>query len=225
MPCSLGTVCISIHAPAKGATATIQRSIIYAFISIHAPAKGATASQWNDSTVRRYFNPRSREGSDAPGCFHKINIYIFQSTLPRRERLCSVCVHCIPFTISIHAPAKGATVTLCVISWPPGNFNPRSREGSDDRSCKRDKKSDISIHAPAKGATERLEVQQMLSCDFNPRSREGSDHAASFGSGLICNFNPRSREGSDLLFCMYNVSQCYFNPRSREGSDNPRAVG
>ena len=88
-------------------------------------------------------------------------------------------------------------MTLCVISWPPGNFNPRSREGSDDRSCKRDKKSDISIHAPAKGATERLEVQQMLSCDFNPRSREGSDHAASFGSGLICNFNPRSREGSD----------------------------
>ena len=33
---------ISIHAPAKGATADLFQSIAYVFISIHAPAKGAT---------------------------------------------------------------------------------------------------------------------------------------------------------------------------------------
>ena len=100
---------ISIHAPAKGATAVPIGKIIVCIyfnprsregsdgnadirgsnrrnISIHAPAKGATTA------VRRYryttgnFNPRSREGSD----------YV-------RVRVSGAG------PISIHAPAKGAT--------------------------------------------------------------------------------------------------------------------
>ena len=55
---------ISIHAPARGATA--QKIISYNsyIISIHAPARGATQHEAVSFLLSGYFNPRSREGSD-----------------------------------------------------------------------------------------------------------------------------------------------------------------
>ena len=76
------------------------------------------------------FNPRSREGSD--------------KDVNRLETL---------ITISIHAPAKGATFTGSPLNVLSTDFNPRSREGSD---C------------------QRL-VRRSKQKNFNPRSREGSD--------------------------------------------------
>ena len=77
--------------------------------------------------------------------------------------------------ISIHAPAKGATCLFCRRCCSIQDFNPRSREGSDDH---------ISIHAS------RI-------CYFNPRSREGSDGLSRGKNKRWLHFNPRSREGSD----------------------------
>ena len=57
-------LCISIHAPAKGATEKLAVKRLWEPISIHAPAKGATPSV-------PHFD---------------IEWYAFQSTLPRRER-------------------------------------------------------------------------------------------------------------------------------------------
>ncbi len=100
---------ISIHAPAKGATQTISVATATQVISIHAPAKGATkdsgisatSSKFQSTLPRRErlnegfalnnlqsdFNPRSREGSD-------------KFAFPTNE----------DDIISIHAPAKGATI-------------------------------------------------------------------------------------------------------------------
>ena len=99
-------------------------------ISIHAPAKGATG--WTSTLHRKkpfqstlprrerldfgtpvimdtwHFNPRSREGSD------RIFNYFISA-----------------FLISIHAPAKGATLESSYNVRSIENFNPRSREGSD----------------------------------------------------------------------------------------------
>ena len=55
--------------------------------------------------------------------------------------------------ISIHAPAKGATVLTGSCQIRVHNFNPRSREGSDTIQTGADVLTLISIHAPAKGAT------------------------------------------------------------------------
>ena len=55
--------------------------------------------------------------------------------------------------ISIHAPVKGATDFLCWTKSSHTNFNPRSREGSDQ--------------------TVALVIGNYT--NFNPRSREGSD--------------------------------------------------
>ena len=78
-----------------------------------------------------YFNPRSREGSDF---IQRLNLQIplrFQSTLPRRERHARPDNGNSPQEISIHAPAKGATlIPFFLLDHTP-----------------------ISIHAPAKGAT------------------------------------------------------------------------
>ena len=100
-------------------------------ISIHAPAKGATQFLFRLVCHDSDFNPRSREGSDNSLVILHVYSSLFQSTLPRRERHSTRTTTQRKRTISIHAPAKGATCTvrrLCHVLA-------------------------ISIHAPAKGAT------------------------------------------------------------------------
>ena len=56
---------------------------------------------------------------------------IFQSTLPQGERQTVRPSSAGVFNISIHAPARGATKQITVCFLPDGDFNPRSRKGSD----------------------------------------------------------------------------------------------
>ena len=120
-------------------------------ISIHAPARGATA-------IRALLDLDT----------------LFQSTLPRGERQ-GHCVRSEYTAISIHAPARGATAASGQAGGDIQNFNPRSREGSDDLSGSCQRSLVISIHAPARGAT-RMRSSRPCSWYFNPRSREGSDN-------------------------------------------------
>ena len=100
------------------------------------------------------FNPRSRVGSDA---FY-------------RDALRQI-------TVSIHAPAWGATHCcefIGIIAF-------------------------VSIHAPAWGATATHTMRCNCLQSFNPRSRVGSDaHSRASRINRAC-FNPRSRVGSDRL--------------------------
>ena len=170
-------------------------------ISIHAPARGATLVSWSMTGI----------------------LFPFQSTLPRGERLChqkprmfyrdfnprsregsdSSCFSgCSCFSISIHAPARGATVFSPENRKPEAYFNPRSREGSDivllRSSCT---VVCISIHAPARGAT-------CTRC-INIAYYHISIHAPARGATRLVVYD------LDLHF--------YFNPRSREGSDSTPA--
>ena len=130
---------------------------------------------WLHSDADHDFNPRSREGSDFVGNIGKKGFGLFQSTLPRRERRIITTIAVAIQNISIHAPAKGATVPLSVGFPHLPNFNPRSREGSDQ----------ILIPTyPRKGKFQStlprrerrwLYGHRQLYFYFNPRSREGSD--------------------------------------------------
>ena len=125
---------ISIHAPAKGATIKTVKEINKTPISIHAPAKGATyvdAKDYEDGEFQSTLPRRERLS-----CSHSANFFTrsFQSTLPRRER---------------HRDRRGDRRIY-------GDFNPRSREGSDAYKWLTPKEQAISIHAPAKGATDAL---------------------------------------------------------------------
>ena len=77
--------------------------------------------------------------------------------------------------ISIHTPAKGVTEAVFLGQRIFGNFNPHSREGSDQ------------CQTPLRPAC----------FYFNPHSREGSDWSRRLSDLWLRNFNPHSREGSD----------------------------
>ena len=63
----------------------------------------------------------------------------------------------ISVLISIHAPARGATYVVSQSLRHDFYFNPRTREGCDVRGLMIAKPSRlISIHAPARGATETI---------------------------------------------------------------------
>ena len=80
-------ICISIHAPARGATAEfVDLMTDMEGISIHAPARGATILFSITPTPLKNFNPRSREGSDVDAEAYLVKVLSFQSTLPRGER-------------------------------------------------------------------------------------------------------------------------------------------
>ena len=97
-------------------------------------AKGATVDADRLGSHVKDFNPRSREGSDLVPVSRTVSFVPFQSTLPRRERQGRLRRPAYPATISIHAPAKGATIMALIGS---GVIK-------------------ISIHAPAKGATAKI---------------------------------------------------------------------
>ena len=121
----------------------------------------------------------------------------FQSTLPRRER---------PI-LDVQQPARH-------------DFNPRSREGSDDYGDETSAVKFISIHAPAKGATYRLAARRKADRHFNPRSREGSDGGATVKYTRYCGISIHApAKGATKRKPTADQQTDHFNPRSREGSD------
>ncbi len=107
----------------------------------------------------------------------------------------------------------------CSAFYPPANFNPRSREGSDTSPIRANQNKKISIHAPARGATAAYETTMQEISDFNPRSRGGSDDIlAFFDVTLYISIHAPAR-GATMTHLEGKPYRQNFNPRSREGSD------
>ncbi len=144
---------ISIHAPAKGATYdyVCHRPILHEFQST-LPRRERPHYKIYWSLIRQFQStlPRRERPFNLPMFQHQTQ---FQSTLPRRERRTPPDCHHASMQISIHAPAKGATLITINSYGMSLNFNPRSREGSD---------------ILPNGIV-------VIASNFNPRSREGSD--------------------------------------------------
>ena len=123
----------------------------------------------------------------------------FQSALPRGERHYPRTIYPKHQTISIRAPARGATViiffkvllfVLFQSALPRGE-----RHSGKIYICYRDRFQSALPRGerPTGGSmTPRLPY-------FNPRSREGSDAQDRYTENEFINFNPRSREGSDKM--------------------------
>ena len=168
-------------------------------VSIHAPARGATylkGQVLRDYQQFQSTRPRgARPWGQQPGDLG----VLFQSTRPRGARLLQLSPFCGAKTVSIHAPARGATdvmiadrlMPLAFQSTRPRGarqrssateraskscFNPRAREGRDMRDpAAVEHALIVSIHAPARGATWRSNrLARSVRC-FNPRAREGRD--------------------------------------------------
>ena len=231
-------------------------------ISIHAPARGATATASVGFARFVNFNPRSREGSDGPSDVTLLTVPVFQSTLPRGERhlpqtRCPENVYFNPrsregsdedvttkvdsLEISIHAPARGATSTYQHTHYSTRISIHAPARGATDFSDFFKFFLRISIHAPARGATfgtlrsipaaslfqstlprgERLlcGANLKLVIQFQSTLPRGERRNTQPRSAERRNFNPRSREGSDDAGAEACYIAAHFNPRSREGSD------
>ncbi len=122
-------------------------------VSIHAPAGGATSRTRALPPPCVSFNPRARGGRDPlgkplfkadfwfqstrpRGARHNVGntrhpFYMFQSTRPRGARLTMTLRVRRAKTVSIHAPAGGATPLSCQQRRTRSSFNPRARGGRD----------------------------------------------------------------------------------------------
>ena len=177
----------------------------------------------------RYFNPRSRGGSDFSVTSPLFIYKGFQSTLPRRERLSSSAGSEALSGISIHAPAEGATSSIqfwCQIFLFQSTLPRRERPNMDvlividmqfQSTLPRRERAAwefflqifqrISIHAPAEGATQTkpLVFHPVLSISIHAPA-EGATLYIAYKTKVSVDFNPRSRGGSDSIKDdIYNV--------------------
>ena len=143
---------VSIHAPAWGATDKFSRTTIHLLRFNPRTRVGCDVSASIFLTVGRSFNPRTRVGCDTK-TFGKCRTTMFQSTHPRGVRHTVLRLKTDTVTVSIHAPAWGATSGWRWLTWRHRSFNPRTRVGCDPRIAFNDNR--------------RL-------C-FNPRTRVGCD--------------------------------------------------
>jgi len=146
---------VSIHAPARGATngdrglPNVHRCfnprtregcdevvvMLYIFdstVSIHAPARGATCLPLSHHLSSKKFQSTHPRGVRRLPLSHHLSSKKFQSTHPRGVRRIFARPSIIGVGVSIHAPARGATLYAL--------YNPTVIE--------------VSIHAPARGATQ-----------------------------------------------------------------------
>ena len=129
-----------------------------------------------------------------------------------------------PSLVSIHAPARGATMIIKIYfliymfqSTPPRGGRPECTE------CHA-LLGDVSIHAPARGATPYARRARFAAASFNPRPRAGGDIAVSKSNKPNTSFNPRPRAGGDVTPTTSVLKAMSFNPRPRAGGDSFRSV-
>ena len=143
---------VSIHAPARGATVGRARRVPNRYVSIHAPARGATARALDARAVSQVVSIHASARGATVGAVEGRGLRV----------------------VSIHAPARGATGAVQVagrearfqstrphgarragrlLGQGPVGFNPRARTGRDLGEHAAALALEVSIHAPARGAT------------------------------------------------------------------------
>ena len=144
---------VSIHAPARGATrsALLLPPVKRVFQST--PPHGERLIAVSTTLTRGEFQstPPHGERPAYPAVYSRVRR--FQSTPPHGERRLRQRLSYGRVRVSIHAPARGATVNVGNFFIYLGSFNPRPRTGSDYSTCL---------------------VCTGYTC-FNPRPRTGSD--------------------------------------------------
>ena len=213
---------VSIHAPVRGATAAISPQLCPMRVSIHAPARGATIAPRCPSMYLSCFNPRARAGRDPSSRTYLTRAFSFNPRARAGRDISAKIIEVQYVVVSIHAPARGATVPDSAICPRLSSFNPRARAGRDAEipifKYREDKfqstrprgarhvehpvlhrNRHVSIHAPARGATSSIRSGHPHRFGFNPRARAGRDDVVPPLRARRFSFNPRARAGRDSM--------------------------
>ena len=245
---------VSIHAPARGATRASQRSngscwfqstrphgarpseiaadaVVAGFQSTRPHgARPATVFDGSDlitfQSTRPHgarpwpwpflngcvgFNPRARTGRDSAGEPTRQRAFVSIHAPARGATVRGLC-RCDRGRVSIHAPARGATLTGVRTASTRPSFNPRARTGRDFGTCKARSGRPVSIHAPARGATRIVgrELQRRLVSIHAPA--RGATRRTAFRRKRFWRFNPRARTGRDSVILPTRISTPIVGP-------------
>ena len=143
------------------------------FQSTH-PRRVRPAMSWSLRRSDSNFNPRTREGCDQI-IIPDLQVESISIHAPAKGATQLVHLHEVDLSISIHAPAKGATTIEVTVSLASRISIHAPAKGATAILFIPPLNKFISIHAPAKGATCFLLVNKFLVSYFNPRTREGCD--------------------------------------------------
>jgi len=181
---------VSIHAPARGATPTATTPTGGGSVSIHAPARGATPNPRAPRPGKPFQSTPLREGR-LMAVSSPSNSVCFNPRPCARgddpEGLAHVAQH-----VSIHAPARGATIAPRSARWW----------------------GVVSIHAPARGATTPCHRSLWSPCGFNPRPcARGDWRNVSRSSGTNMFQSTPLREGRQGHLRRWPRADARFNPR------------
>ena len=178
-------------------------------VSIHAPAWGGRLSLLSRSSSGMWFQSTPPHGGRPLGVCSRFPDYWFQSTPPHGGRLL-YRVEILGCSVSIHAPAWGATPRGRNRRSRSHCFNPRPRMGGDlARLVLLLGGSRVSIHAPAWGATAVAGVSSMEGRFQSTPPHGGrpffvsffsllvvSIHAPAWGATMICRYYSINRHVS-----------------------------
>ncbi len=204
--------------PPRGGRRSVHRAPRPMVVSIHAPARGATWRRWTGYCSSASFNPRPRAGGD---CLRaRGDRRPSFNPRPRAGGDLVQAGHRRTLSVSIHAPARGATPSSLRVEStvgmfqstpprggrrgsPPGPrrcscFNPRPRAGGDaTQFLNLSRLTGVSIHAPARGATSGLPgACGPASVSIHAPARGATD-LSQHGDRRDLGFNPRPRAGGD----------------------------
>ena len=137
--------------------------------------QGARPRTELDISVDGSFNPRAREGRDFLQVHLQIHLIKVSIHAPARGATMGFHPFFNQLGVSIHAPARGAT---CVSAIRQSGFNVSIHapaRGATGGGYQTDLLVVVSIHAPARGATSGSPTGAVGRSGFNPRAREGRD--------------------------------------------------
>jgi len=149
--CVLCLFLVSIHAPARGATHLYTWTLSPCPVSIHAPARGATNSTIHIQLENMFQSTPLREGRRMRESRRSRHRSFNPRPCARGDLTCLTILHLV--SVSIHAPARGATD---IQGWDISEckrFNPRPCARGDHSLGLGRGGHAVSIHAPARGAT------------------------------------------------------------------------
>ncbi len=145
-------VLVSIHAPARGATRGERIAAVEVVVSIHAPARGATPALLRDCRQVWRFDPRPCARGDSRGRSCSTSCKSFDPRPCARGDREADDDHAAS-AVSIHAPARGATIGWQAAYARRQFRSTPLREGRHAGALASIVGEGVSIHAPARGAT------------------------------------------------------------------------
>ena len=188
-------------------------------VSIHAPARGATGSGAENPVVTELFQSTYPRWVRQPPYICTFRHATFQSTHPRGVRQPIPPPYTQQQSVSIHAPARGATCRIPSRGCKGAVSIHAPARGATDVQRTASVQRRVSIHAPARGATADISHAWPLESSFNPRTREGCDPCLIRALTILGSVSIHAPARGATCYCLMPI------PQIREfQSTHPRGV-